>query len=180
MCDRVEKGLEREVAVKWLIQLVNALHHLHTHRFFHRAITAGNVFITPEDEVRIGNFSSMIEEDQTNKTVILANNAPPELWEFSSWKRKTYDMKVDVWMLGWLLFQIFNKNQAPFPVGDYCDVFTSEFEDKQERFEQWRRELEELQAPEVIPEAKEIYLQMLVFDPQQRPSIQQVKDSPAF
>ena len=34
--------------------------------------------------------------------------------------------------------------------------------------------------PEVLPLAKEIYMQMLVIDPQERASIQQVMDSPAF
>ena len=34
--------------------------------------------------------------------------------------------------------------------------------------------------PEVLPLAKEIYMQMLVIDPQERASNQQVMDSPAF
>ena len=37
MGDRVEKGVEREVAGKWTIQLVQGLHHLHTHGFFIRS-----------------------------------------------------------------------------------------------------------------------------------------------
>jgi len=36
-------------------------------------------------------------------------------------KRKTYNMKHDVWYLGWLLFMICNKNDWPFDIGKRPD-----------------------------------------------------------
>jgi len=83
-----------------------------------------------------------------------------------------YNMKHDVWMLGWLLFKICNQNKDPFLWDEYWNACESKSEDKQERYKKLRRELEELPGPEVLPEARDIYLQMLVFDPLQRPSIQ--------
>jgi len=59
----VEKGVESEVAAKWIIQLVRGLHHLHTHGFFHRSIKEFKVFVTAEDNVVIGGFNDMIEAD---------------------------------------------------------------------------------------------------------------------
>jgi len=67
MGDRVKKGVEREVAGKWTIQLVHGLHHLHTHGFFHRFIHSFSVFVTAEDNVLIGHFRHMVEAEQCDK-----------------------------------------------------------------------------------------------------------------
>ena len=118
--DRLEKGVESEVAAKWIIQLVHALHHLHTHGFFHRDIDAGTVFVTSDDNLLIGNFRDMIEADQTDRTDgLIAGGSSPEFCECVVGRRKSYDMKHDVWMLGWLLFMICNNNDRPFSLADF-------------------------------------------------------------
>jgi len=113
--DRVKKGVESEVAAKWIIQLVHALHHLHTHGFFHRGIECFTVFVTSDDNLLIGNFRDMIEADQTDRTDgLIVNLSSPEFCEFVVGRRNSYDMKHDVWMLGFLLFMICNNNHSPF------------------------------------------------------------------
>jgi len=81
MASRVKKGVEREVAGKWTIQLVHGLHHLHTHGFFHRYIHSSTVFVTAEDNVLIGDFGLMVEAEQCDKDIIFAAWSP-EIFEF--------------------------------------------------------------------------------------------------
>jgi len=74
-------------------------------------------------------------------------------------------MKHDVWMLGYLLFKICNSNKRPF-----CYVYgekekKSEAEKQLQIYESEMSKLRDRAAPEVLPLAKDIYMQMLVIDP---------------
>lgn len=42
----MEKELDSELAAKWIIQLVSAVHHLHSHGLMHRGIKEENIYIT--------------------------------------------------------------------------------------------------------------------------------------
>ena len=81
-------------------------------------------------------------------------------------------------MLGFLLFFICNR-RLPFTYVKEADPE----ETARKSLEVYRREIKQLQdrpAPSILPLAKDIYMQMLVLDPDERSSIQQVVDSPAF
>jgi len=60
----------------------------------------------------------MIEAEQTDRTDLIIRESSPEYCECVVGRRKSYDMKHDVWMLGWLLFKICNNNHSPFSFAD--------------------------------------------------------------
>ena len=58
--------VDSEVVAKWIIHLVNALHHLHSLGFFHRMITSGSVMVTADDHVLLAGFSCIIEAEHSD------------------------------------------------------------------------------------------------------------------
>jgi len=55
--------VDSEVVAKWIIHLVNVLHHLHSNGFFHRGIANTGVVVTADDHVLLGGLSYIIEAE---------------------------------------------------------------------------------------------------------------------
>ena len=67
IANRVFQGtVDSEVVAKWIIQLVNVLHHLHSTGFFHRAIANTTVMVTADDNILLGGFDCMIQAEQSD------------------------------------------------------------------------------------------------------------------
>lgn len=95
-----------------MIQLVNVVHHLHAHGFFHRNIFGTTVMLAADDNILLAGFDLMIESEYSDRGYIAWGNSP-ECLECFLKQRPSYDRKHDVWMLGRLLYYIFNRRH-PF------------------------------------------------------------------
>jgi len=75
-----------------------------------------NIYVTSDDNLLIDTSYKMIESNQTGKDSYIDGfkSSAPESCECFLGERESCDMKIDVWMLGWLLFEICNKNKEPF------------------------------------------------------------------
>jgi serine/threonine protein kinase len=51
-----KKYTDESLLLKWLQQGVSALDHLHNHQMIHRDIKPANLFLTIENDVKIGDF----------------------------------------------------------------------------------------------------------------------------
>ena len=100
-----ESFFPEEVILKWFVQIMLALKHVHDHKILHRDVTAKNVFMSGEGDVKLGDFGiSKQLSTQTNlaSTVIgTPNYLSPEIWQ-----GRAYDAKSDVWALGCILCQM--------------------------------------------------------------------------
>jgi serine/threonine protein kinase len=96
---------KEEEILRWFVQIMLALKHVHDHKILHRDVTAKNVFMSGEGDVKLGDFGiSKQLSTQTNlaSTVIgTPNYLSPEIWQ-----GRPYDAKSDVWALGCILCQM--------------------------------------------------------------------------
>ena len=107
--------VDSEVVGKWIIDLVKAVHHIHSKGFFHRRILNGNVMVTHDDHILLGGLDTIIDAEQSDYGFCNFSMSP-ECLECELKERATYDRKHDVWLLGWLLFEICNKRLPFTPV----------------------------------------------------------------
>jgi len=108
--------------VTWLIQILLALAHIHSHNVLHRDIKPGNLFLNKWKDIKIGDFGlSTVRKNkkkQHQTPVGTMGYAAPELL-----KGKAYNEKSDMYALGCCLYEILtmrsvydDENDGCFPV----------------------------------------------------------------
>jgi NIMA (never in mitosis gene a)-related kinase len=108
--------------VTWLIQILLALAHIHSHNVLHRDIKPGNLFLNKWKDIKIGDFGlSTVRKNkkkQHQTPVGTMGYAAPELL-----KGKAYNEKSDMYALGCCLYEILtmrsvydDDNEGCFPV----------------------------------------------------------------
>ena len=102
---KTQQYFDEKIILRWFVQIMLALKHVHDHKILHRDVTAKNVFMSDRGDVKLGDFGiSKQLSTQTNlaSTVIgTPNYLSPEIWQ-----GRAYDAKSDVWALGCILCQM--------------------------------------------------------------------------
>jgi serine/threonine protein kinase len=103
--------LSNKQLCKYFLQTVIGINYLHNNNIIHRDIKPSNIFLDQNDNIKIGDLgiSTIFEKHSMIKTVIgTPYYMSPELF-----KHNNYSIKVDIWALGCLLYELITYN-PPF------------------------------------------------------------------
>jgi serine/threonine protein kinase len=148
---------EHKIA-NYIYQIAMALMYMHSRHVIHRDLKPENIFISHDGKIKIADFGWAIRT-QTPQDVIVGTvhyMAPEMMLGF-------YDTKVDIWAMGILLFELFDK-KLPF--------FPGTFEELRELFQEEGFDKVPKNAP--CTEATDLVVQLLEYEPKKRINLNEV------
>ena len=165
---RRKKLTELEIQC-YTIQLIKALKYLHSHRIIHRDLKLGNLFISDKMELKVGDFglATKLEFDGERKRTVCGtpNYIAPEILEGKS----GHSYEVDIWSLGVIIYTLII-GKPPFETNNVKETYK-------------RIKMGNYNFPEnalLSNPTREIIQRILVLDPNQRPSLDDILLSDFF
>ena len=165
---RRKRLIELEVQC-YLMQILYALKYMHSFRVIHRDIKPGNIFLNDKLEIKIGDFglAAKLEFEGERKRTICGtpNYIAPEILE----GRNGHSYEVDIWSIGILIYSMLY-GRAPFETHDVKLTYK-------------RIKMLSYHFPEGInisPEARDLVSRILVLNPLERPSIDEIMNHGFF
>lgn len=154
------KAVTEPEARYYMMQLVKGCQYLHNNRVIHRDLKLGNIFLSDDMDVKIGDFglATMIEFDGERKKTLCGtpNYIAPEVL-----CKKGHSFEVDVWSLGCILYTLL-VGKPPFETSCLKETYN-------------RIKKNNYTIPwQINPVAASLIKRMLHADPSQRPTVSQL------
>ncbi|CAG9323808.1 unnamed protein product [Blepharisma stoltei] len=160
---RRRKRLTEIEAQCYLLQCIEGLKYLHSHRIIHRDIKLGNLFLNDKMQLKIGDFglATKLEFDGEKKRTICGtpNYIAPEVLD----GKIGHSYEVDIWSTGVLGYTLL-VGKPPFETSDVKTTYR-------------RIKMNAYSFPENIPvsdEAKDLISSILVSNPADRPNLDEI------
>ncbi|KAL4504560.1 hypothetical protein ABPG72_010006 [Tetrahymena utriculariae] len=150
----------------YVVQIVNALKYLHSHRVIHRDLKLGNLFLNEKMEIKLGDFglATKLESDKEKKHTICGtpNYIAPEILD----GKTGHSYEVDIWSLGVIIYTLII-GKPPFETPDVKTTY---------------KKIRNISYgfPENVPisdQARGLITRILNIDPQRRPSLDEIMSS---
>lgn len=165
---RRKRLLELEVQ-NYLVQVLLAIKYLHESKVIHRDIKLGNVLISDKMEIKLADFglSTKVEFEGERKRTICGtpNYMAPEM--LNSYNGHSYE--VDIWSFGIMMYTML-VGKPPFDTGDAKLTYTK----IKSGFYSFPENVQ------MSMQAKDLISKILVLNPNQRPTIDQIFDHGFF
>lgn len=161
--EAMRRKLSSDKILRIFFQVVSAVRFLHSKKIIHRDIKPENVLIDKQGNAKLCDFGFCAPFGDTQvRTTVCGTQGylPPEIMTSPNQTEK-----VDIWCLGVLLFELLH-GRFPFDTRGGMN------------FEAMVRGQRIIFRPDILPEVREIILSCLRFDPAQRPSADQLYNSP--
>ena len=165
---RRKKLTELEVQC-YAVQIIKALKYLQSHRVIHRDLKLGNLFISENMELKVGDFglATKLEFDGERKRTVCGtpNYIAPEILE----GKTGHSFEVDVWSLGVIMYTLII-GKPPFETNNVKETYK-------------RIKAGNYSFPEnaIISEpAKDLIQSILVLEPQKRPKLDEIVNHDFF
>ncbi|OMJ75832.1 hypothetical protein SteCoe_24934 [Stentor coeruleus] len=114
---RRRKRITELEAQSYLLQVISGMKYLHSHRVIHRDIKLGNIFITENMELKLGDFglAAKLEYDGERKRTICGtpNYMAPEILD----GKFGHSYECDIWSFGVLMYTLII-GRPPFEASD--------------------------------------------------------------
>ena len=99
-----QKFSETEI-MNWFVQLCLSLEYVHSRKILHRDLKTNNVFVTAENNVKLGDFGISKVLEKTSDHAQTVNGTPyymsPEVCQ-----NMPYTYQADIWALGVILYEL--------------------------------------------------------------------------
>nr|CCC51537.1 putative protein kinase [Trypanosoma vivax Y486] len=164
---KVSRAFREHEAGLLFIQVLLALHHVHSRHMIHRDIKTANILLCSNGLIKLGDFGftkmySATVSDDVGKTFCgTPYYVAPEIW-----RRKPYSKKADLFSLGVLLYELLTLKR-PFNGESMQDVMNRTLSGRYEPL-----------PPETSPEMADIVSLLLSSDPKARPSSGKLLEMP--
>lgn len=87
------------------VDILKGLLALHSHFIIHRDLKLKNIFIDEEGRCVVGDLGiATVTEKSAISAIGTVGNQAPEVYSYGA-----YDEKVDIWAMGIIAFELFNK-----------------------------------------------------------------------
>ncbi|KAL1746761.1 kinase-like domain-containing protein [Schizophyllum fasciatum] len=154
----------------YMVQLIGACHYMHTHSVIHRDLKLGNLFLDAKMNIKVGDFglAALIESPgERKKTICGTPNyiAPEVLFDTAN----GHSFEVDTWSIGVIMYTLVI-GKPPFQTKDVKAIY--------KRIRDNDYEFPEEKA--VSTDAKVLVQQILINDPQLRPTLHDIVDHDFF
>lgn len=150
----------------YMKQIVLGVQYLHNHKIIHRDLKLGNLFLTDEMEIKIGDLglATKVDYDGERKKTLCGtpNYIAPEVLG-----KKGHSYEVDIWSLGCIMYTLL-VGKPPFETSSLKETYS-------------RIKKIEYRIPQYIQPAPTTLIQnMLQGDPQSRPGIDSILNDEFF
>lgn len=162
--------MSEQDAMFFIVQVMLGIQFMHSKRIIHRDLKPGNIFLMRNSQgvlqVKLGDFGISRVFDSIMVTQKFAGT--PKYMAPEIYLQQPYNFPVDVWSIGCLLFEMLT-NKIPFPATSLPEITKKV------------TTMEPDSVPDhlgVSQEVKALIKQMLIKNPQQRPTMNQVVEMP--